>query len=85
MTVEATAGTTDKVSAPVTVTVFSPVATTGNQVVGGVPPEEPTIVTSDDGALEVGFPGGAATTSGGLQVLIDPKSKIAKYPFRAAG
>ena len=80
MTVEATAGTTDKVSAPVTVTVFSPVATTGNQVVGGVPPGEPTIVTSDDGALGVGFPGGAATTSGGLQVLIDPNVEDCGVP-----
>ena len=80
MTVEATAGTTDKVSAPVTVTVFTPVATTGNQVVGGVPPGEPTIVTSDDGALEVGFPGGAADTSGGFQVLIDPNVEDCEVP-----
>ena len=72
VTVEATAGTTAKVTKVVTVTVFTPVATTGNQVVGGVSPEEPTIVTSDDGTLGVGFPGGAADTSGGFQVLIDP-------------
>ena len=80
VTVGATAGTTAKVTTEVTVTVFTPVATTGNQVVGGVPTGAPTIVTSDDGTLGVGFPGGAADTSGGFQVLIDPNVEDCGVP-----
>ena len=80
VTVGAAAGTTAKVTTEVTVTVFTPVATTGNQVVGGVPSGAPTIVTSDDGTLGVGFPGGAVDTSGGFQVLIDPNVEDCGVP-----
>ena len=61
VTVEASDGTTDKVTTEVTVTVFTPVATTGNQVVGGVlPGVATTIGSAGDSNLEVGFPGGAS-------------------------
>ena len=65
VTVGATAGTTAKVTTEVTVTVFTPVATTGNQVVGGVPPERRPSSRLTTAPWGSGSPAGRSTPAAG--------------------